>query len=134
MSNVANFADYRAPGLTPANDASPIDATPSRSAALGHGLAAVLRGLAYALVKALQVLSFVVLSTLRWPIRVLLGITIFVCLIGLPMVWFGYPEGSHERTLFSSVTAGGVIVCGLLRYFYDELLLRLDPRRARLDA
>lgn len=135
MSNVANIADFRPTGFVPANDATPVESAPTtRAATVGRGLTVVLRALAFALVKTVQVLAFAVLSTLRWPIRVLLGLTIFICLIGLPMVWFGFPEGSQDRTLFTSVTGGGVIGCGLLRHFYDELLIRLDPRGPRISA
>lgn len=137
MSNVANIADFRAPGFVPANDVAPATSEPAaslRGADVRGGLVALLRGLSFAVLKTVQVLAFVVLSVLRWPIRVVLGIAGFFLLIGVPMAWFGFADGSHEQALFTSVTAGGAVACALVRFFYDELLVRLDPRGPRIDA
>lgn len=134
MTNVANIADYRASEFAPANDAGPSDAAPSaRTRAVRSVLGSAFRVLAIGLLKTARLLAFVILSTFRGLIRVLLSIMIFGMMLGLPMFWFGYPDGSHEQRLFSSIAIGVIIGGGLFRHFYDELLLALDPRARRYD-
>ena len=38
------------------------------------------------------------------------------------------------QVAIAGLAAGGAVACGLVRFFYDELLVRLDPRGPRIDA
>ena len=131
MSNVANFADYRSAAPQAANDATPssVQAPQTLLRRTGQVSLMLLLGLARGLLATLRVLAFVILTTLRWPIRVALGLVTFFMLLGLPMFWFGFPEGSHERSLYCTVAILAGFGSALLRYFYDELLLKLTPRQ-----
>jgi hypothetical protein len=136
MSNIANIADYRAPGFAPANDFAPsADTSPATTRSqIGPAMRAGLFGVAFAAVKTIQVLAFITLRVLRGPLRIILALVTGAMLLGLPMFWFGYDEGTRERTLFLSVAIGSIFGCGLFGLFYDELLARLDPRQPPRDA
>ena len=129
--NRSNIIQLRPGGEAPRANENPQkkQATPARPAT-GHAQRTALKAAALASLGILGVvryLLFFLLTALRGPVRVLCGLFTFCSIIGLPVAFFGLPDGDPMRTTALTVFGVGLIAASAISWWYDSLLLRLSP-------